>query len=41
MFNVCYIKPVFRKLFNVSLTFQKIYGILYLQKRKERKSKNE
>ena len=41
MFNVAYIKQFFRKLFNVPLTFRKIYDILQSQKRKERKSKNE
>lgn len=39
MFNVCYIKRNFRKLFNVSLTFQKIYDILQSQKEKKGKVK--
>ena len=35
MFNVPYIKQIFWKMFNVLLTYQKKYGKINLQKRKE------
>ena len=40
MFNVPYIKQNFWKMFNVLLTYQKKYGKINLQKRKE-EIKNE